>query len=218
MIDYYEPNSSNQKHFLYMFPGGEVKRTLRKRYPYSELFWSAFSSHFPRIFPHSDWIWSGKIGKAGKSGKNADQNNSEYGLFLRSGILHIEEGKCEWSIKLFLENRTLLEKVCTSSQFRVQRKEEEKQETKYDQIINSIPTLLIPSYGYHSTCCENFTATSKPKIKPQTSIQHDQKIYLHYYHLQLEYYLLYVYFLIKEGKIMEFHGKKLEKMKNMKLK
>ena len=85
MIDYYEPNSSNQKHFLYMFPGGEVKRTLRKRYPYSELFWSAFSSHFPRIFPHSDWIWSGKIGKAGKSGKNADQNNSEYGLFLRRG-------------------------------------------------------------------------------------------------------------------------------------
>ena len=178
--------------------------------------------HFPRIFPHSDWIWSGKIRKAGKSGKNADQNNSEYGLFLRSGILHIEEGRCEGSIKSFLENRSLWEKVCASAQFRLQRKEEEKQETKYDQIINSIPTLLIPSYGYPSACYKNFTAISKPKIKPQTStrlkFQHDQKIHLHYYHLQLEYYPLYVYFLIKEGKIMEFHGKKLEKIKNMKLK
>ena len=46
--------------------------------------------HFSRIFPHSDWIqrdtpypsvfsWN-----AGKCGENAEQNNSEYGLFLRS--------------------------------------------------------------------------------------------------------------------------------------
>ena len=57
-----------------------------KKSPYSELFWSAFS----RIFPHSDWIrgdleyLSVLSPNTGKSGKNADQNNSEYGIFLRS--------------------------------------------------------------------------------------------------------------------------------------
>ena len=29
--------------------------------------------------------------------------------------------------------------------------------------------MLIPSYGYHSACYKNFTAISKPKIKPKTS-------------------------------------------------
>ena len=43
---------------------------------------------FSRIFPHSDWIQrdteylSVFSLNAGKCGKNADQNNSEYGLFL----------------------------------------------------------------------------------------------------------------------------------------
>ena len=39
--------------------------TLHKKSPYLELFWSAFFPHFPGL-------------------KNADQNNSEYGQFLRS--------------------------------------------------------------------------------------------------------------------------------------
>ena len=56
-----------------------------------------------------------------------------------------------------------------SAQFRLQRKEEKNQETKYDQIINSIPTFLIPSYGYHSACCKNVTVISNPKVKPKTS-------------------------------------------------
>ena len=30
--------------------------TLRKKSPYSELFWSEFFPHFPRIFPHSHRI------------------------------------------------------------------------------------------------------------------------------------------------------------------
>ena len=58
-------------------------KTLRKKCPYSELFWSAFSSHFtseryevPVFSPN-----------AGKRGKNADQNNSEYGHFLRSDMI-----------------------------------------------------------------------------------------------------------------------------------
>ena len=110
MIDYYEPDSSNQEHFLYIFPGGEVKCNL-----------------------------------------------------------HIEKGESERNIKSFLENRSLWKKVCASAQFQLQRKKEKKQETKYDQIINSIPTLLIPSYGYHSACYKNFAAISKPKIKPKTS-------------------------------------------------
>ena len=84
-------------------------------------------------------------------------------------ILHIGEGDCEGNIKSFLESRSLWEKVCASAEFRQQRKEEKKQETKYDQIINSIPTLLIPSYGYHSACYKNFIPISKPKIKPKTS-------------------------------------------------
>ena len=110
MIDYSEPNSSNQQHFLYIFPGGEVKC-----------------------------------------------------------ILGIREDECEGNMKPFLENRRLCGKICASAESRQQKKEEKKQETKYDQLINSIPTLLIPSYGYHSACYKNFTAISKPKIKPKTS-------------------------------------------------
>ena len=48
-------------------------------------------------------------------------------------------------------------------------KKKKNQETKYNQIINSIPTFLIPSYGYHSACCKNFTVISKPKVKSKTS-------------------------------------------------
>ena len=84
-------------------------------------------------------------------------------------LLHIGEGECEGNIKSFLEYRSLWEKVCASAQFRQQRKEEKKQEAKRDQIINSIPTLLTRSYGYHSACFNNFTAISKPEIRPKTS-------------------------------------------------
>ena len=51
--------------------------------------------------------------------------------------------------------------------------------------------------------------------KPVTGLlkfQHDQKLHLHYYPVQLEYYPLYVYFVIKEGKKIEVHGKNLEKI------
>ena len=46
--------------------------------------------HFPRIFPHSDWIGRDTqylslfSPNAGKCGENADQNNSEYEPYLRS--------------------------------------------------------------------------------------------------------------------------------------
>ena len=53
--------------------------TLREKCSYSELFWSAFShirteyEEILRISPYSVQMW-----------ENADQNNSEYGHFLRS--------------------------------------------------------------------------------------------------------------------------------------
>ena len=84
-------------------------------------------------------------------------------------VLHIGEGECEGNIKSFLENRRLWEKVCASAQFRLQSIEGKRQETKYNQIINSVSTLLIPSYGHHSACYKTFTVISKPKIKPKTS-------------------------------------------------
>ena len=46
--------------------------------------------HFSSIFPHSEWMWRNTLylsvfsPNAGKCGKNADQNNSEYGHFLCS--------------------------------------------------------------------------------------------------------------------------------------
>ena len=57
----------------------ERSTTLRKKYPYSELFWSAFShirtefEEILRISPYSV-----------RMRENADQNNSEYGHFSRS--------------------------------------------------------------------------------------------------------------------------------------
>ena len=40
--------------------------------------------HFSRIFPHSSWIRRDTSPNARKCGQNLDQNNSEYGHFLRS--------------------------------------------------------------------------------------------------------------------------------------
>ena len=62
------------------------KQSLRKKCPSR----SYSGPHFSHIFPHSDWIWrdteyiSVFSPNAEKCEKNADQNNSEYGLFLRS--------------------------------------------------------------------------------------------------------------------------------------
>ena len=56
--------------------------SLRKKCPYSELFWSPFFLHFPAFELNTEHsIFSPN---AGKCGKNGDQNNSEYGHFLRS--------------------------------------------------------------------------------------------------------------------------------------
>ena len=59
-----------------------INLPLHKKSPYSELFWSAFFPDFPAFGLNTEryYVFSPN---AGKSGKNADQNNSEYGLFLR---------------------------------------------------------------------------------------------------------------------------------------
>ena len=60
-----------------------VLLTLRKRCPYSELFWSAFFPHFPAFGLNTE-RYSLSLRIQSECGNNADQNNSEYGLFLRS--------------------------------------------------------------------------------------------------------------------------------------
>ena len=50
-----------------------TKQTLREKCPYSELFWSAFSHYSVSLFVFTP-----------NEGENADQNNSQYGRFLRS--------------------------------------------------------------------------------------------------------------------------------------
>ena len=57
--------------------------------------WSYSGPHFSSIFPHSNWIRRDTdylfvfSPNAGKCGKNANQNNSEYGFFLRRDSLRL---------------------------------------------------------------------------------------------------------------------------------
>ena len=69
------PNLVNEYKTIFLGKWGKPGNySLRKKCPYSELFWSAFFRHFPLFSPN-----------VGKCRKNADQNKSEYGLFLCSG-------------------------------------------------------------------------------------------------------------------------------------
>ena len=69
-----------------------VHRQIELHCVKSVCIWSYSGMHFSRIFPHLDWIrkdteyLSVFSQNAGKCGKNADQNNSEYGYFLRSDV------------------------------------------------------------------------------------------------------------------------------------
>ena len=70
------------QNFLVMFPKHKENCVKRVRVQ------SYSGPYFSRIFPHSDWIrrdteyLSVCSPNVGKSAKNADQNNSKYGLFL----------------------------------------------------------------------------------------------------------------------------------------
>ena len=60
--------------------------TLRKKYPYSVLFWSAFFPRFPTFGLNTERYSYLSVFRpnAGKCRKNTDQNNSELGHFLSS--------------------------------------------------------------------------------------------------------------------------------------
>ena len=57
---------------------------LRKKCPYSELFWYTFFPHLDGIRKDTEYL-SVFSPNARKCGKNADQNNSKYGKLLRRG-------------------------------------------------------------------------------------------------------------------------------------
>ena len=62
----------------------------RKKSPYSELFWSAFFPCFPAFWQNTERYFV-PLRIQSKCGKNVDQKNSEYGLFmqcLRSRLIH----------------------------------------------------------------------------------------------------------------------------------
>ena len=105
-------------------------------------------------------------------------------------------------------------------QWRLERKEEKNQKTKNDQVINSIPTFLIPTYGYYSACYKNFTAICKPKSKSKTSTW-STKISTGPENISVSFprVLPPIYkFVINEGKKLKVQRKNLEKMKYVKLK
>ena len=60
-----------------------LKTSLREKCPYSDLFWSSFSCIWTEygeilsISPYSVRMW-----------ENVDQNNSDYGHFLRSALMY----------------------------------------------------------------------------------------------------------------------------------
>ena len=56
--------------------------SLREKCPYSELFWPAFS-HIRTEYGETQSISPNSV----RMRENADQNNSKYGHFLRSGFL-----------------------------------------------------------------------------------------------------------------------------------
>ena len=70
---------------------------LCKNSPYSELFWSAFFSHFSAFGLNTERYFVSLCIQC-ECEKNVDQNNSEYGHFLRSGFLaKIQRSSiCSW--------------------------------------------------------------------------------------------------------------------------
>ena len=92
------------KHFRLLLPRHDVKRVRIRSYS---------SPYFSRIFLQSDWIrrdtpyLSVFSTNEGKSGKNADQKNSGYGVFLRSTNQFVRD-TILWSRK----NWYLLKRTC----------------------------------------------------------------------------------------------------------
>ena len=86
--------------------GYSIWITLRKKFPYSELFWSAFFPHFP-AFGLNAKRYSVSLRIQSKCEKNVDQNKSEHEHFLCSVI--------RWEVKTSLwKNRSILKSFLNS--------------------------------------------------------------------------------------------------------
>ena len=66
--------------------------SLRKRCPYSELFWSPFFTHLTAFGLNTPYL-SVFTPNAARCWKNADQKNSKYGHLLRSELVLLGKGK-----------------------------------------------------------------------------------------------------------------------------
>ena len=110
--------------------------------------WSYSGPHFSRIFPHLDWIrrdtpyLSVFSSNAGKCGKNADQNNSEYGHFLRSASDR-ETGLLE-------SNRDVLEADNKTSFLigRSSRRRNNAQQKIYNLVRIIVDILFYKGFGF----------------------------------------------------------------------
>ena len=89
--DFYMITASVMKEFK---SNNWFKTCDRKHCVKSVRFLSYSGPYFSRIFPHSDWYLSVFSPNAGKCRKNADQNNSEYGHFLRSESFQVSISPC----------------------------------------------------------------------------------------------------------------------------
>ena len=123
-----------------------LKSALRKKCPYSELFWSAFFPHFPAFGLNTKRrdteylsVFSPNVGKCGK---NADQNNSEYGHFLRSASDR-ETGLLE-------SNRDVLEADNKTSFLigRSSRRRNNAQQKIYNLVRIIVDILFYKGFGF----------------------------------------------------------------------
>ena len=108
--------------------------------------------YFSRIFPHSDWIRRDTSPNVGKYGKNADQNNSEYGQFLRSGSLLNSFCSPEESLQIRDLKHDAFFAMCSFSLCSF---------CKYWIFANEV----ISSFKQIEQMCLIFTINSQPKLK-----------------------------------------------------
>ena len=131
-------SSSNKHGYLLTFLHicSNNKMTLRKKCPYSELFWSAFSRIQPE-YPYS-------VGMQ----ENADQNNSKYGHFSRS---ERQNKKNSFYFLISLKRETFSQERCDSQNGRLleitsaEHLFESWDKSKWD-ILFSIIDMIISSH------------------------------------------------------------------------
>ena len=79
-------------------------------------------------------------------------------------------GKNKANVNLFTDNIQSREKM---QELRLQRMSNLKQQTRWNQVLNSLPSYFERHYGYHSDCYKNLTAYSvgSPSNETASTIQ-----------------------------------------------